>query len=308
MSNLSESPIISAEDRALKRNATDRVQRYVPTGRSLDKLLVPALLASLEFLPESGAVNLARGILIIDNNMKLYEHFDYIYQLLFLPKQAEKVAPQISSPAEREQETRENTLKRDGRRCVITKRILRKDWKDAGKPSGETPANLQVAHIIPFIYGSYKDRNPSDKYATRRWTCLYHCFPGLHRKIHDEKINDPSNTITLASYIHEEFGEFNIALRPTRFPNEYELKVYDGFDNVFSPLLPKDGLLQLSVSPGNEDIKLPDPNFLDTHYRLAEIFHASRIDEEIDRHIQDFKDLTCLAEDGSTNINQLLTI
>lgn len=87
MSNLSESPIISAEDRALKRNATDRVQRYVPTGRSLDKLLVPALLASLEFLPESGAVNLARGILIIDNNMKLYEHFDYIYQLLFLPSE-----------------------------------------------------------------------------------------------------------------------------------------------------------------------------------------------------------------------------
>lgn len=86
------------------------------------------------------------------------------------------------------------------------------------------------------------------------------------------------------------------------------MNVYDGFDDVFSPLLPKDRLLRLSVSPGNEDIKLPDPDFLDTHYRLAEIFHASGMDEEIDRHIQDFKDLICLAEDGSTNINQLLTI
>ncbi|KAJ9223654.1 hypothetical protein DTO169C6_4006 [Paecilomyces variotii] len=149
---------------------------------------------------------------------------------------------------------------------------------------------------------------PSDKYATRRWTCLYHYFPVLHGKIYAEKINDPLNTITLASYIHKEFGEFNIALRPTGFPNEYEVNVYDGFDDVFSPLLPKDRLLRLSVSPGNEDIKLPDPDFLDTHYRLAEIFHASGMDEEIDRHIQDFKDLICLAEDGSTNINQLLTI
>ncbi|KAJ9243408.1 hypothetical protein DTO169E5_2651 [Paecilomyces variotii] len=167
---------------------------------------------------------------------------------------------------------------------------------------------LEVAHIIPSIYGSYKFQNPSNKNATRRWSYLYHCFPGLHRKIHAEKINDPSNTITLASYIQEEFGEFNITLRPMGIPNEYEVKVYNGFDDIFSPLLPKDGLLRLSTSPGNEDIELPDPEFLDTHYRLAEIFHASGMDEEIDRHIQDFKDLTCLAEDGSTNINQLLTI
>lgn len=37
--------------------------------------------------------------------------------------------------------------------------MLRKDWKDAGKPSGETTSNLEVAHIIPFIYGSHKNQN-----------------------------------------------------------------------------------------------------------------------------------------------------
>ncbi|KAJ9300187.1 hypothetical protein DTO271G3_2304 [Paecilomyces variotii] len=108
--------------------------------------------------------------------------------------------------------------------------------------------------------------------------------------------------------MHEEFGQFNIALRLTGIPNQYEVKVYDGFEDLFLPLLPKDGLLRLSASPGDEDIKLPDPDFLDTHCRLAEILHASGMDEEIDRHIQDYEDLTCLAEDGSTNINQLLTI
>ncbi|KAJ9299729.1 hypothetical protein DTO271G3_2613 [Paecilomyces variotii] len=311
MSNLSGFSVTLAEDwETLKRNAMDRVRRYIPGDRSRDKLLVPGLLASLEFLPELGAMNLARDILSIDEDARLHEHFDYMYQSLFVPmrttlkksiipqsrvplcqEQAEKVASHLSSPARREQETRENTLKRDGRRCVVTRHLLASDFRNTGTkvPPGEgTVARLEVAYIIPFLYGSYKNQEASDKNAIQRWTCLYNCFPGLNKKIYTDNINDPSNTITLAAFIHDEFGEFRIALRPTGNQDEYKVK--------------------LRASPGYEHIKLPDPDFLDVHYRLAEIFHASGMGYEIDRHIQDSEDLACFAEDGSTNVNQLLTV
>ena len=86
MSNLSGFSVTLAEDwETLKRNAMDRVRRYIPGDRSRDKLLVPGLLASLEFLPESGATNLARDILSVDDDARLHELFDYMYQSLFVP-------------------------------------------------------------------------------------------------------------------------------------------------------------------------------------------------------------------------------
>ncbi|KAJ9259377.1 hypothetical protein DTO207G8_940 [Paecilomyces variotii] len=293
MSNLSGFSVTLAEDwETLKRNAMDRVRRYILGDRSRDKLLVPGLLASLEFLPELGAINLTRDILSMDNDARLHDYFDYIYQSLFIPmrtnlkksiipqspiplhqEQAEKVTSYLSSPARREQEIYENALKRDGRRCIITRYLLASDFRNTGAevPPGEgTVAKLEVAHIIPFLYGSYKNQE--------------------------------------LSFIYDEFGDFRIALRPTGNQDEYEVKLYPLFTDLFLPALPQNRILQLRASPGYEHIKLPDPDFLDVHYRLAEIFHASGIGYEIDRYIQDFEDLACFAEDGSTNVNQLLTV
>lgn len=76
-------------------------------------------------------------------------------------EQAEKVTSYLSSPARREQEIYENTLKRDGRRCIITRYLLASDFRNTGAevPPGEgTVAKLEVAHIIPFLYGSYKNQ------------------------------------------------------------------------------------------------------------------------------------------------------
>ncbi|KAL1848794.1 hypothetical protein Plec18170_007805 [Paecilomyces lecythidis] len=89
--------------------------------------------------------------------------------------------------------------------------------------------------------------------------------------------------------------------------DEYEVKVYPQFNELFLPALPANRILQLRASPGYEHIKLPDPEFLDMHYRLVEILHASGMGWQIDKHIQDFEDFTCFA-DGSTNVHQLLTI
>ncbi|GFF27081.1 hypothetical protein IFM58399_01600 [Aspergillus lentulus] len=58
---------------------------------------------------------------------------------------------------------------------------------------------------------------------------------------------------------------------------------------------------------------LPDPAYLDCHYRVAEILHASGLAEYIERKIQDWEDLKqsggtdgALRPDGSTDVTRIL--
>ena len=52
----------------------------------------------------------------------------------------------------------------------------------------------------------------------RQWEVLYRCFP-LVRQVREgigtETIYDTSNGMTLRANIHDEFGRFTIALKPT---------------------------------------------------------------------------------------------
>lgn len=75
--------------------------------------------------------------------------------------QAEKVAEHLPYPEKRRKETRDIALKRDDRRCAVSRRMLKDDWTKAGMPVGEAGTFLEVAHIIPFSYGSYKDEEVS---------------------------------------------------------------------------------------------------------------------------------------------------
>jgi hypothetical protein len=63
-------------------------------------------------------------------------------------------------------------------------------------------------------------------------------------------------------------------------------------------MLPGNRLIQFKESPGAEHIKLPNPEFLDVHYRLAEILNAAGIGERIDQLIQEFDKLLFFLDDG----------
>lgn len=73
-------------------------------------------------------------------------------------------------------------------------------------------------------------------------------------------------------------------------------------------MLPPDRIVRLQAAVGAENIRLPDPRFLQVHYTLAEIFHTSGMGESIDRLIREFEQTGCFAEDGSTDVVQLLTV
>ncbi|PGH35317.1 hypothetical protein GX50_01898 [[Emmonsia] crescens] len=50
----------------------------------------------------------------------------------------------------------------------------------------------------------------------------------------------------------------------------------------------------------------PTLDFLEAHFAVAEIRHVSGIGDEIDRAIRDWESITCLREDGSTDVGRIL--
>lgn len=61
-------------------------------------------------------------------------------------------------------------------------------------------------------------------------------------------------------------------------------------------------------------MSLPAREFLDTHFRLCEIFHASGLAEEIEENFRRWDQINqeashhVLQEDGSTNVAELLQV
>lgn len=51
---------------------------------------------------------------------------------------------------------------------------------------------------------------------TKAWEVLYRCFPNVRKARMDvESINDISNGISLAEYLHAAFGHFSLAFKAT---------------------------------------------------------------------------------------------
>ncbi|GIJ82631.1 hypothetical protein Asppvi_001140 [Aspergillus pseudoviridinutans] len=56
------------------------------------------------------------------------------------------------------------------------------------------------------------------------------------------------------------------------------------------------------------DSELPSRALLETHAAIAEILHASGQGEQIDELLYDWDTLRCLASDGSTDLQSLLSL
>ena len=66
----------------------------------------------------------------------------------------------------------------------------------------------------------------------------------------------------------------------------------------------------MKKAPDAQDLDLPDPAFLDCHWRIAEILNASGMAEVIDLHLREWEELKesshSLEADGSTDVGHLL--
>ncbi|EAW22743.1 uncharacterized protein NFIA_014330 [Aspergillus fischeri NRRL 181] len=94
--------------------------------------------------------------------------------------------------------------------------------------------------------------------------------------------------------------------------NVYNLKLYPVVTAEALFNLPKNRKIKFECAEG-EDLPLPDPAYLDCHYRVAEILHASGLAEYIERKIQDWEDLKqsggadgSFRPDGSTDVTRIL--
>lgn len=71
-------------------------------------------------------------------------------------------------------------------------------------------------------------------------------------------------------------------------------------------------IVTFTKAPGAENLLLPCRVFLDSHYRLAEILHASGMGEFIDQKIRDWEkmkngpDCHQLRADGGTDLDKIL--
>lgn len=92
----------------------------------------------------------------------------------------------------------------------------------------------------------------------------------------------------------------------------YLLKKYRGCHSAIWHLLAEDSVITLRQAAGHEDKPLPLRELLDTHYRLAEIYHAAGFAEEAALNARRWDKIKeearghSLREDGSTNVSDIL--
>jgi len=113
---------------------------------------------------------------------------------------------------------KEECLRRDGNRCVVSGAIDSAAYANMlpGKRKGAGKTKTQCSHILPFALGKFEEKNATyTKNKATIWWALYQYFPVLKNKIGADTVHQPGNAITLASSLHEEFGQFTFGFQAT---------------------------------------------------------------------------------------------
>ena len=83
----------------------------------------------------------------------------------------------------------------------------------------------------------------------------------------------------------------------------YRIQTYLCFSRLFKIHLPPDR--QITLVSDDPQYPLPNQYLIETHAAIAKILHISGAGEYVERVVQDFEQIACLAEDGSTNLQEL---
>ncbi|KAJ5618482.1 hypothetical protein N7528_006593 [Penicillium herquei] len=291
----------------LKARAHERLRRFKVTDES--KKLQDCFTALLKWLPEGGREAIAHDILSSDSDKKLTATFEKICTRLLFPmkfcgrKRCEYTRdnhePLDEDLAQSESDVHQECLRRDGDRCVVTKKL-----SDAGSHTV-----LEPAYIIPWSFPSH---NPPRNigYVSKMWTTLYRCFPAIEAVV-TSRINEIENGLTLLSAINREFGEFRCAFESIPgTPHTHKFVTFEGFPVELKSSLrvPKQVKFKDTGRPTSQ-AGLPHPVLLDCHYRLAKILHESGMTKVIDEDFRDLEELIAGHEldlDGDTDLGSVV--
>ncbi|KZF20531.1 hypothetical protein L228DRAFT_284497 [Xylona heveae TC161] len=286
------------------------------------------LQAFIQHLPPDGKANIVSQISNCRNDIELVSLAKTLVENLLIPLKAAIILQSIPlelSPLDRDAgperkpseldepdsslqndllQLKQTCLVRDGYKCVVT------GYFDHTYAMDEAPRHLsnavptQVAHIMPFVLGHVPEELKLER--AKLWEALYTCFPRLGSILDPTKINHPSNALTLIPVIREQFGEFNLALESTERPNVYYIKTYPHFPQPYIRLfLPRNRLVTLRT---DTDIPQPSKDLVETHAAIAQILSASGMGETIDDLLAKLDDMTTLARDGTSRIEDLLAV
>ncbi|KAI9858503.1 MAG: hypothetical protein M1813_006444 [Trichoglossum hirsutum] len=160
----------------------------------------------------------------------------------------------------------------------------------------------EAAHILPFSLSSFSESERH--YKATIWEGIFHMFPNL-RDFSSADINDLRNVLTLWNPLHNEFGSFQLCLELSAIPNRYYIRRYPGFSTLLNRHLPRDGLVTFTAHDGR--YALPDKYLLSIHASVEAVLHASGMAETIERVLQERDELCCLATDGNTRTNIVIS-
>ncbi|KAJ5088428.1 hypothetical protein N7456_012044 [Penicillium angulare] len=248
---------------------------------------------------------------INDLNKALESFSEYIIENVFLPLRASSITtPQSIPTSARGLESvallRQNCLKRDNHRCVVSRKFDRETAQtryadDDGNLLKDEPSDrfqsLEVAHILPrslTIVSSDGSQLNDSKKAVHRILDMFD--PGISDLINGPQIYSPINALSLTLEYHRLFSEFQIFFEHTDTPHRAEPILRD-------PLFPV--TRSLDLSPHNT-IDQPSSRLLGVHRAIALIMGLSGAGEYIERILRDLE--LDVKEDGTTNLDQLVRL
>ncbi|OJJ45684.1 hypothetical protein ASPZODRAFT_17133 [Penicilliopsis zonata CBS 506.65] len=161
---------------------------------------------------------------------------------------------------------------------------------DQGKLKATCLSRDNTRCLITGMYDADEAQQLSAEDDRRKsWAFLYRYFPRLE-EIVDVRcagaINTPRNAMTMASFLHTEFGKSLLALQATGVENQYRLKTFPRFPRGLNTFLPASRMVQFY---SHNWIDVPDPLLLEIHLTISNILHATGMGRIIDLTLEEME-------------------
>ncbi|KAG7078647.1 HNH nuclease, partial [Colletotrichum scovillei] len=267
----------------------EMLTNYTPLGTQDDTTQVLRLFA--DKLPLRGQLVLLSEIMCYRHSpVQLRQLRDFLVQAILIPqRRTEDDIVSSSSEADSpdslleqlesyvcDSKLRQDCLLRDGGQCVVTKYFDRgwveENFSGQMMPQGRM-STLECVRIIPFLIGDSDKRTAKEARANAKtWWALWRYFPELEGKIGPDTINQTGNAFTINSEVHCDFGYFDFGFEQQHgSTTKYDIRWSCAWNPAYG--LFKNYPESVEFTSKDPRVALPDPVFLDVHFRVGDILN-----------------------------------